>query len=114
VVAEQPEVLEDVTVIDGAIYAQLLHGRPAAVRFNPMAAPRRLPVPPMHSASIRGDGPGHAVLTLESFAAPGNRGADLPPARAPWIVLPDRATARTSRCATAPRRRRTHGGAGLS
>ena len=29
-----------------------------------------VPVPPMHGASIRGDGPGHAVLTFESFAAP--------------------------------------------
>jgi prolyl oligopeptidase len=27
-------------------------------------------VPPLHAASIRGDGPGHVVLTLESFAAP--------------------------------------------
>jgi prolyl oligopeptidase len=72
VVAEQPEVLEDVTVIDGAIYAQLLHeAANRIVRFE-LDGTRRdeLPVPPMHSASIRGDGPGHAVLTLESFAAP--------------------------------------------
>lgn len=72
VVAEQPEVLEDVTVIDGAIYAQLLHeAANRIVRFD-MDGTRRdeLAVPPMHSASIRGDGPGHAVLTLESFAAP--------------------------------------------
>ncbi|MBL8137128.1 MAG: S9 family peptidase [Acidobacteria bacterium] len=72
VVAEQPEVLEDVTVIDGAIYAQLLHeAANRIVRFD-MDGTRRdeLPVPPMHSASIRGNGPGHAVLTLESFAAP--------------------------------------------
>jgi prolyl oligopeptidase len=72
VVAEQPEVLEDVTVIDGAIYAQLLHEAASRlVRFDPDGTRRdELPVPPMHSASIRGDGPGHAVLTLESFAAP--------------------------------------------
>lgn len=72
VVAEQPEVLEDVTVIDGFIYAQLLHeAANRIVRFD-MDGTRRdeLPVPPMHAASIRGDGPGHAVLTLESFAAP--------------------------------------------
>ena len=72
VVAEQPEVLEDVTVIDGAIYAQLLHeAANRIVRFDIDGTRRdELPVPPMHSASLRGDGPGHAVLTLESFAAP--------------------------------------------
>jgi len=72
VVAEQPEVLEDVTVIDGAIYAQLLHDAASRiVRFDRDGTRRdELPVPPMHSASIRGDGPGQAVLTLESFAAP--------------------------------------------
>ncbi len=72
VLAEQPEVLEDATVIDGAIYAQLLHEAASRiVRFD-LDGTRRaeLPVPPMHSASIRGDGPGQAVLTLESFAAP--------------------------------------------
>lgn len=72
VIAEQPEVIEDVTVIDGAIYAQVL--KDAAnrlVRFDTRG--RRtgeVEVPPMSSASIRGDGPGAAVLTLESFAAP--------------------------------------------
>ncbi len=72
VVAEQPEVLEDVTVIDGVIYAQLLHEAASRlVRFD-MGGARlaEVPLPPMHSASIRGDGPGRAVLTLESFAAP--------------------------------------------
>ena len=72
VVAEQPEVLEDVTVIDGALYAQLLHEAASRiVRFD-LDGTRRdeVRVPPMHAASIRGDGPGHAVLTLESFAAP--------------------------------------------
>lgn len=72
VLAEQPEVLEDFTVIGDAIYGQYL--REAAsriIRFD-TAGTRggELDVPPYHSASIRGDGPGQAVLTLESFAVP--------------------------------------------
>lgn len=72
IVAEQPEVLEDVTVIDGAIYAHVL--KDAAnriVRFDTSGrGTGDVEVPPMSSASIRGDGPGTAVLTVESFTAP--------------------------------------------
>lgn len=72
VLAEQPEVLEDFTAIGDVIYGQYL--RDAAnriVRFS-MDGTRgaEIEVPPQSSASIRGDGPGQAVLTVESFAAP--------------------------------------------
>jgi prolyl oligopeptidase len=72
VLAEQPEVLEDFTVIGDAVYGQFLHDAATRiVRFDKTGTRGgELEIPPFHSASIRGDGPGHAVLTLESFAAP--------------------------------------------
>jgi prolyl oligopeptidase len=72
VIAEQPEVLEDFTVIGDAVYGQLLRdGSNALVAFDKAGTRgRELEVPPLHSASIRGDGRGQAVLTLESFTAP--------------------------------------------
>jgi prolyl oligopeptidase len=72
VIAEQPEVLEDFTVIGDAVYCQLLReGSNVLVPFDKAGRRGRdLDVPPMHSASIRGDGPGQAVLTVESFTAP--------------------------------------------
>lgn len=72
VIAEQPEVLEDFAVIGDAVYGQFLRdGSNAIVAFDKAGTRgRELDVPPMHSASIRGDGPGHALLTLESFTAP--------------------------------------------
>src|SRR5262245_58362306 len=72
VIAEQPEVLQDFTVIGDAVYGQFMReGSNAIVIFDKTGKrDRELAVPPMHSASIRGDGPGQAVLTLESFTAP--------------------------------------------
>jgi prolyl oligopeptidase len=72
VVAEQPEVLEDATLIGDTIYGQFLKdGANVLVTFaKDGTRGRELDVPPMHSASIRGDGPGAAMLTLESFHAP--------------------------------------------
>lgn len=72
VVAEQPEVIEDVTVIDGAIYAQVLKDAASRILRFDMQGRRsgEIEVPPMSSASIRGDGPGFALLTVESFALP--------------------------------------------
>jgi prolyl oligopeptidase len=72
VLPEQPDVLEDFTVIDGATYGQFL--RDAASRIVRFDADGRrqdeLDVPPFHAASIRADGKGHALLTIESFATP--------------------------------------------
>lgn len=72
VIAEQPEVLEDTTVIDDVIYAQLLsEGATRIVRFDARGVRgTALELPPSSSASIRGDGPGQALLSIESFAAP--------------------------------------------
>ena len=72
VLPEQPDVLEDFTVIDGVTFASFL--REAASRLARLDAQGVLQddvdVPPFHGASIRGDGKGHAVLTVESFATP--------------------------------------------
>lgn len=72
VMAEQPEVLEDFTLIDGTVYGQFLRDAASRiVRFDANGVRgAELDVPAFHSASIRADGPGHAVLTLESFATP--------------------------------------------
>ncbi len=72
VLPEQSDVLEDAVVIGDAIYGHYL--REAAsriVRFDRRGANGVVvEVPAMSSASLRGDGPGQAVLTVESFAAP--------------------------------------------
>jgi prolyl oligopeptidase len=72
VLAEQSDVLEDVVVIADRIYGHYLHEAASRiVRFDRRGTDATdLEVPPMHAASIRGDGPGQAVLTTESFAAP--------------------------------------------
>lgn len=107
VIAEQPEVIEDVTVIDSTMYAQVLKDAASHILRFDMQGRRAggIEVPPMSSASIRGDGPGHALLTLESFAMPettwrldlatGARTIE----RGPEIPF---TTARTCRCAMAP------------
>jgi len=72
VVAEQPEVLEDFTVIGDTVYGQFLDdGANRLVAFGKDGVRgREVDVPPMHSASLRGAGPGQALLSLESFNAP--------------------------------------------
>ncbi len=72
VLPEQPDVLEDFTVIDGVTFGSFL--RDAASRLARFDAEgvlqAEVDVPPLHGASIRADGKGHAVLTVESFATP--------------------------------------------
>ncbi len=72
VLPEQPDVLEDAVVIGEAIYGHYL--REAAsriVRFDRRGANGvEVEVPAMSSASLRGDGPGQAMLTTESFTVP--------------------------------------------
>ena len=72
VLAEQPDVLEDAVVIGDQIYGHYLHDAASRiVRFDIRGTGATdVDLPPMHAASIRGDGPGHAVLTTESFAVP--------------------------------------------
>ncbi|MGE0812309.1 MAG: prolyl oligopeptidase family protein [Vicinamibacterales bacterium] len=72
VIAEQPEVIEDVSVIGDTVVAQVLDdGANRLLTFNRNGERTgELAVPPRHSASIRGDGPGGALVTLESFDAP--------------------------------------------
>ncbi len=69
---EQPDVLEDFTVIDRRIYGQFLRDAASRVaRFDAQGVHEAdLELPPFHGAAFRGDGPGQAVLTLESFATP--------------------------------------------
>lgn len=71
-IAEQPDVLEDFTVIGDKVYATFLHDAATRIARFAMDGTREadLDVPPLHGASIRGDGPGHAILTVESFAVP--------------------------------------------
>ncbi|MEP7117044.1 MAG: hypothetical protein ABI880_05655, partial [Acidobacteriota bacterium] len=72
VLAEQPDVLEDATVIGNAIYGHYLHDASSRiVRFDLKGLNGvDVDVPPLSTASLRGDGPGQALLTTESFAAP--------------------------------------------
>ena len=72
VLAEQPDVLEDAVAIGTAIYGHYLHDAASRlVKFDQAGASGvDVEVPPMSSASLRGDGPGQAVLTTESFASP--------------------------------------------
>lgn len=72
VLAEQPETLEDVTRIGDTVYGTFLKdGANVIVPFDDGGARgAALQVPPMHSAALRGDGPGRGVLTLESFHQP--------------------------------------------
>ena len=70
--AEQPDVLEDAVVIGDAIYGHYLHEAASHIRRFDLRGAKGVDVdvPPMSSASLRGDGPGQAVLTTESFATP--------------------------------------------
>lgn len=72
VIAEQPETLEDFSRIGDTVYGTFLRdGANVIVPFDAAGTRgRELTVPPMHSASLRGDGPGRGVLTLESFHQP--------------------------------------------
>lgn len=72
VLPEQPDVLDDAVLIGDAVYAQFQHdGSGRLARFDRHGVHQAdLDVPPMHAAAIRGDGPGHAVITVESFATP--------------------------------------------
>lgn len=69
---EQPDVLEDAVVIGDAIYGHYLHEAASRIRRFDLRGGNSVDVeaPAMSSASLRGDGPGQAVLTTESFAAP--------------------------------------------
>lgn len=70
--AEQPDVLEDAVVIGNDIYGHYLHeAATRIVKFDARGEHgAEIEVPPMSSAAIRGDGPGQALLTVESFTAP--------------------------------------------
>ena len=72
VLPEQPDVLEDFTVIDGVTFGSFLRDAASRLaRFDAQGVLQaEVDVPPFHGASIRGDGKGHAVLTVESFATP--------------------------------------------
>ena len=69
---EQPDVLEDAVVIGDAIYGHYLHEAASRIRRFDLhgANGADVEVPALSSASLRGDGPGQAVLTTESFVAP--------------------------------------------
>ncbi len=72
VIGEGDDVLEDFTVINGRLYATYLHH--AAHRlavFEMDGSPvGEIPVPELHSASIRPHQEGEALLTLSSFIKP--------------------------------------------
>ena len=72
VLPEQPDVLEDFAVIDGVTFGSFLRDAASRLaRFDAQGGLQAdLDVPPFHGASIRSDGKGHAVLTVESFATP--------------------------------------------
>ncbi len=72
VLAERPDVLEDAVVIGEAIYGHYLHDAASRIEKFDLAGESsvNVEVPAMSTASLRADGPGHAVLTSESFAAP--------------------------------------------
>jgi prolyl oligopeptidase len=72
VVAEREDYLEDFTTIDGKIFATYVRDASNRIRvFERSGADQgEIHLPAMVSASIRGDGPGTARLTIQSFTTP--------------------------------------------
>jgi prolyl oligopeptidase len=72
VTPEGDDLMDDFTFIDGRIYVRYLHHASSRIRVYEMdgTPASEIEVPPFHSASIRGSGPGEALLTLSSFLSP--------------------------------------------
>jgi len=72
VIPEAEDVMEDFTVIGDRIYVTYIRDAASRIRvFEKNGAPAgEIDVPPLHQASIRGDGDTEALLTLESFTTP--------------------------------------------
>lgn len=72
VIPEGEDVMDDFTFIDGRIYVRYLHHGSSQIRVYEMdgTPAGEIEVPPLHSASIEGDGPGEALLTLSSYTTP--------------------------------------------
>jgi prolyl oligopeptidase len=72
VIPEADDVMEDFTFIGDRIYVTYLHDASNHIRIFEMdgTPSGEVDVPPLHSASIRGGGPGFALLTLSSFTSP--------------------------------------------
>lgn len=72
VIPEAEDVMEDFTFIGDQIFVTYLHDVSNRIRvFDMDGTPvGEVEVPPFHSASIRGGGPGSALLTLSSFTSP--------------------------------------------
>jgi prolyl oligopeptidase len=72
VIAEREDYLEDFARIDGRIFATYVRDASNRIRiFDESGADQgEMELPPRVSASIRGDGPGRAELTIQSFTTP--------------------------------------------
>jgi prolyl oligopeptidase len=72
VVAERDDYLEDFARIDGQIFATYVHDASHRILILDDTGAERgeVDLPPRVSASIRGDGPGTAELTVQSFTTP--------------------------------------------
>ena len=72
VIAEGEDVLEDFAVIDGRLYVTYLHHATNRIAvFEMDGSPiGEIPLPELHSASIRSHEEGEALLTLSSFIKP--------------------------------------------
>ncbi len=72
VIPEAEDVMEDFTFIGDRIYVTYLHDVSSRIRvFEMDGTPAgEVEIPPLHGASIRGGGPGFALLTLSSFTSP--------------------------------------------
>lgn len=72
VIPEADDVMENFTFIGDRIYVTYLHDASNRILvFEMDGTPAgKVEMPPMHSASIRGAGPGFALLTLSSFLTP--------------------------------------------
>jgi len=72
VIPETDEVMEDFTVIGDRVYVTYLSDATNRIRvFEKDGTPAgEIDVPPLSQASIRGEGDGEALLTVESFTSP--------------------------------------------
>jgi prolyl oligopeptidase len=72
VIPEGEDVMHDFSFIDGRIYVHYLHHASSRIHAYEMDGTPvgEIEVPPFHSASIRGNGPGEALLTLNSYTSP--------------------------------------------
>jgi prolyl oligopeptidase len=72
IVAERGESLEDFARIDGRIFVTYVHDAASRIRIFDESGVEQgeMELPPRVSASIRGDGPGRAALSVQSFTMP--------------------------------------------